>query len=288
MRYQPRPVGEWPDRALFRPAASLVVRLLAPTSVTANQVSVAAGAAGGLSGVALAWPGGGAAGCVLAFFLIGLYLVLDCADGQLARIRGPTGSLGAIIDGVFDYVAALSLHLGILFRLLADGSGPFGWPFPGWLIVATVVLAGVSMAWHAAVFDERKHRHLEAVLEGYTRFNTTPEKVSQEIAAARNAVEKALLGLMARYLGVHAALGKNASNVAPSTPEEREAYDRKNRFWLQALSVIGPTHHFTVAAIALLLAAWRPSCLWLYVAYALLCNLKRLAVLGLWPRTQTQ
>jgi len=269
----PKPIGEWPDAILFRPAASLVARALAPTRITANQVSVWAGMAGILAGAALVWPGGGSIGRVLAAIGLLLYLVLDCADGQLARLRGPTGSLGAIIDGVFDYVSAAALHVGLLFQFLAISGSP-------WLTVLVVVFSGASMAWHAAVFDDRKNRHLEKVKEGYTRFNTTSEKLGKEIEASKSGWGRMLLKLLLRYLAVQTRMEGEGRERLPFSSEEAERYDRRHRPWVNALSVIGPTHHFLIAAIALLSSCFVPEALWAYVAYALGCNVHLMVLLA--------
>ncbi len=272
----PKPIGEWPDTILFRPVAALVARVLAPTRVTANQVSVWAGIAGILAGAALVWPGGGSLGRVLAAIGFLLYLVLDCADGQLARLRGPTGSLGAIIDGVSDYVSAVALHVGLLVQLLRESGN-------AWISVLVVVFSGASMAWHAAVFDDRKNRHLEKVKEGYTRFNTTPEKLGKEIEASTSAWERMLLGLLVRYLAVHGRMEGEKRELSPFSRDEAESYDRRRRPWVNALSVIGPTHHFFIAVLVLVAACAVPHALWGYVAYALACNAYLLALLAIDP-----
>ena len=93
--FKPRDVEEWIDWHLHRRLAAFVVDRLAPTPITPNQVTLASGAVGLLAGGALYLAATGSriwglvAGATLLFGV-----VLDCADGQLARIRGEASPLG--------------------------------------------------------------------------------------------------------------------------------------------------------------------------------------------------
>lgn len=143
------------DVWVFRPMAFLLVKLLAPTSVTPNQVTllsivvgVAAGWAIGLgTPVAMAW---GALGVLL-------YNVLDCADGMLARVRQLRSPLGYVLDGLAGYIGTAALILGLGAAVVhRAGQYPLFW----W--TATVV-AGISMAWWCAVVDGMRMEWLRRV-----------------------------------------------------------------------------------------------------------------------------
>ena len=42
-----------------------------------------------------------------------LFNVLDCSDGQLARIKKNGTSVGRLLDGIADYIAAIAIYAGI-------------------------------------------------------------------------------------------------------------------------------------------------------------------------------
>jgi hypothetical protein len=73
--------------------------------------------------------------------------VLDCADGQLARVQGSGTPNGRLVDGIADYIGTAAIFLGI-------GIGFSGLGMNLW---AETVVAGLSSAVHAAVFDHRQN-----------------------------------------------------------------------------------------------------------------------------------
>jgi hypothetical protein len=104
------------NRFVARPLAALVVVPLARTSITPNQVTFAtlpvflAGAA-----VLALLPSWGA--LVGAAAIIEFSYVLDCADGQLARLKGTSSPVGAHLDFLMDEIKAFALIAAIAIRL---------------------------------------------------------------------------------------------------------------------------------------------------------------------------
>ena len=89
------------NRYVARPLAAVVVVPLARTRITPNQITLAtllvflAGAA-----VMAFIPGWGA--LVGSAAIIEFSYVLDCADGQLARLKGMSSPVGAYLDFLMD------------------------------------------------------------------------------------------------------------------------------------------------------------------------------------------
>jgi phosphatidylglycerophosphate synthase len=137
------------DLFLFRPLGFVVAKLLARTRVSADQVSLGSLAAGLAAGVLL-WmsPEHGTAGYGAACYFV--CAALDCADGQLARLRGSSSPVGYIIDGSIDYAATLAVFAGMTHAVAATHPGA-AWP---WLL-GLVALA--VMGWHCAVVDRMRH-----------------------------------------------------------------------------------------------------------------------------------
>ena len=98
------------NKALNRPAASLIVRALFRTRVTPNQVTIAAFliGLGGAGSFALATREAFIAGGVLAE----LSSIVDCADGMLARARGTSNGFGAYLDLLLDRINEYFLIVG--------------------------------------------------------------------------------------------------------------------------------------------------------------------------------
>ena len=134
---------EWLDLVLYRPLAFGVTKVVAPTPITPNQISVASLFFGLLAGWLL-WVGSTEAALLAA----GSYFVcnvLDCADGQLARLRGKPSPFGYIVDGSIDYLASVAVF-GQAHHLTLQRPGEHNWyligtlaglPMPGSVLSST-------------------------------------------------------------------------------------------------------------------------------------------------------
>jgi phosphatidylglycerophosphate synthase len=104
------------NKLVARPLAAVIIVPLARTRVTPNQVTLATlpvfliGAA-----MLIAWPTWGAL-CGGAA-LLELSYVLDCADGQLARLKGISSPVGAHLDFLMDELKAFVLVGAVAVRL---------------------------------------------------------------------------------------------------------------------------------------------------------------------------
>jgi hypothetical protein len=122
------------NRYFYHPLAGRLARLLQPTGISPNAVSVA-----GMLSVwaaawcyaALNWP----LGALLGFALLLLWHVLDGADGDLARMTGKSSPTGELVDGACDYSAQILMYF-VLAAILDDRIGGWAWPL--------AVLAGIS------------------------------------------------------------------------------------------------------------------------------------------------
>jgi phosphatidylglycerophosphate synthase len=213
------------DRWVARPLARGLVRLLVHLPITANQVTFVAGATGVLAGIAL----GLGHGLVFAG-LIFVFLVLDCADGELARRRGGGGLAGRVIDGVGDYAMALSIHTGLI-AAVARGHG-LGWG------MAAGVAAGLSMAWHSFLLDRYKRRY----------------RGEGDDLAGLEAEARASRGWLRWAMALFLPYARRLAATRP--PGDLERYRERARAALRLWLLAGPTSHLTV--FALLVAVDRP------------------------------
>jgi 1L-myo-inositol 1-phosphate cytidylyltransferase / CDP-L-myo-inositol myo-inositolphosphotransferase len=133
------------DRVLYRPLARSLTRALLSTPISPNAVtlaSMAIGVAGGLL-VGSAGTGRVLAG-VVCLVASG---ILDCCDGELARLRHAESRLGHVLDVAGDTLVAVALLAGIVRRLVRSG------PVPGWPVLAALGL-GVAGAFGAITWSE--------------------------------------------------------------------------------------------------------------------------------------
>jgi len=132
----PRSVEDVTDRFLNRPLAARIVRLLLPTAMTPNQVTAVScllglAAAAGLS--LGSWPG-----LVAGAFLLHLSIVVDCADGQLARAKGLTSQWGEVFDHTSDDLSFLLVSFALGLAVWRSELAP--------LVKAALVAAGFTAA----------------------------------------------------------------------------------------------------------------------------------------------
>jgi phosphatidylglycerophosphate synthase len=118
------------------PLADRLAELLRPSPVRPNAVTLTAAAlmlaaAGLTSAGADGWAGRAAIATAMA-----LSLVLDTADGRLARLQGTSSAFGRWLDQFLDEMADLALHAAIAWSAFArDGR-------PAWLLLGIVYASG--------------------------------------------------------------------------------------------------------------------------------------------------
>lgn len=137
------------DLYCYRPLAFIVAKALSVTPASANMVSVASLLCGLATG-GLFWQGTAWSLTLGAFFYFWC-IVLDCADGQLARMRGSSSPLGYIIDGLSDYLATLAVYVGMAHALALKDPGHVA----RWWLVCTLWIC--SYGWQCAILDRNRH-----------------------------------------------------------------------------------------------------------------------------------
>ncbi|HWM85238.1 MAG TPA: CDP-alcohol phosphatidyltransferase family protein [Kofleriaceae bacterium] len=111
----------WWTEWVCRPPAAIVVYMLRSTRVTPNQVTFLSALVAAGSGLMFALLPGHL-WLVLAALAFELSFVLDCADGQLARLRRVASPLGHLLDFLMDEIKAMFIFACVAYRLW-HGSG---------------------------------------------------------------------------------------------------------------------------------------------------------------------
>lgn len=100
---------------LIRPLAGILVRIVFPTSITPNQVTVASTLVGFVA--AVFYLDGTATNNIIAGLCITLKDILDSADGQLARAKQQYSRVGRFLDSLGDFVVNFFALGAITFAL---------------------------------------------------------------------------------------------------------------------------------------------------------------------------
>jgi phosphatidylglycerophosphate synthase len=231
------------DLIFYRPVAFLFVRAVYKTDLTPNGISKAAI----LMGVI--------AGCFYSlgqhvYFKIGalfylLFNILDCSDGQLARLKKNGTPVGRIIDGISDYLAAIAVYIGILIGFALRTQNPYIW-------LLMLIITGLSSAAHGILVDYHRNRFLDYVQGRRGKSENEIEELEKEYESINDqkgkVFDRMVLLIYFRYSALQRLLvaRKKKTKLFSTTPE---VYFQKNRriirFWL----LLGPTTEITALVI---------------------------------------
>jgi phosphatidylglycerophosphate synthase len=274
-QFKPKDVEELIDYYLHRPVAAVFVFALARTPLSANQVTVLSGMFGILAGGAVAvgvskgayWV---AIGGVLAFISV----ILDCADGQLARLRGQSSLVGRALDGVVDVIAPICVFNALAVYLWSTGL-PWYWAW------GLGIVAGASHARHSVIYDHVKNIYLN---------NTQPEyKMGISALASFAEIDREHAAYLARGERVNAwlvrafrfytemqrnSMAEDREDTRPiaETLAERESYRAMFQPLMRWATFLGIGTHMFLLVLGCLLAPvseWLVIATWLVMAVPL-------------------
>jgi phosphatidylglycerophosphate synthase len=152
---KPREVEEPVDVWLHRPIAFILAKLLLPTSISPNVVTAMSILLGLLALVAMlsSFPNH----MPIAGLCIFASAVADCADGQLARMRGTSSALGRMLDGAADLVVSLATVGGGAIVVLRKHSSSTSELL---IYAAAIIFTAVTGSFHTSSYDHYKNLYL--------------------------------------------------------------------------------------------------------------------------------
>jgi hypothetical protein len=231
------------DLIFYRPLAFLLVRVIYKTRLTPNHISIIAIFMGVASGCffSLAQP---------VYFKIGalfylLFNILDCSDGQLARLKKNGTSVGKIIDGISDYIATVAIYIGIAIGFAFKSENHYYW-----LIMLT--LAGLSNMTVGILVDYYRTRFLDYVKGGRSNFEKEIEEHRKEYELIRHQkgkwLDRLVLQIYFRYSEAQRLIvaKKKKTKLFDVTPQE---YFQKNKIIIRLWLLLGPTSQVTTLII---------------------------------------
>jgi hypothetical protein len=231
-------VEEAIDLGFYRPIGYALSRLLRPTPVTPDQVTLAAAVVGVVAGHLFLYgvPLLDVAGaCALV-----LSALLDSVDGQLARLRATSSGKGRVYDGFSDSAVFISVYLHLAARLVWQG-GHAG-------LVLLALLALVSQFTANVMADLYRNSFLRFALLDAGAEGDTQREVREMRAQARQAgpVARVLLfvylriarqqeGLNPKLTALRAALASSSDRQANASAPEGQAFAARYRALFQPL-----------------------------------------------------
>jgi phosphatidylglycerophosphate synthase len=120
--------------------------------VSPNAITFASIFAGVFSGVAMVWEF--PHHLVVAGVALFLSAVLDCADGQLARLRGTSSIFGRMLDGVADLIVSGAAVVGGTYVVWRGHAEP---TWEGVVAVALALVTIVTGSFHTSSYDHYKN-----------------------------------------------------------------------------------------------------------------------------------
>lgn len=252
------------DLVLYRPIAFLFVKATYSTNLTPDRVSVAALFIGSTAGVLFGFG-------TYTFLALGAFLyftsnVLDCADGQIARMKKNGTKVGRIVDGLVDYIVSTFVFLGISIGLAAGfrnhevnlwGNAVLNWN-PITYIWVMGILGGISSAIQAFYFDFYRNKFLEIVygkatniIDEISEYEEEKKKFEEDPGRV-NIFEKFLVNIYLRYTYLQLKIQKDHEENHANNKPNPKLYYLKNTLLLRLWSFMGSTTHITLCIVCAL------------------------------------
>jgi phosphatidylglycerophosphate synthase len=158
----------WAGALYLRRMSIYVTRLLLPTGISANGVTWLMTWSGVAGAAVLVWPSWWAT--LICAAMMQLQILLDCSDGEIARVRQTMSPAGVYLDRIGHYLTEALLPIGVGVHV-DGGLGSLG----GWTTLGA--LTSVVVLWNKAFGD------LIHVARGYARLPLLSEDAG--VAAVR-------------------------------------------------------------------------------------------------------
>lgn len=227
-------VEEPVDLVVYRPSAFLLVKAIYRTPITPNQITLFSILVGVLAGLGY---GFGRRGTVLAgAALYAFSIVLDCADGQLARLKRNGTPLGRLLDGLVDYIVGFSVFVGLAVGFAPHGRG-LRWAF---------LLAGLAVSYisHTISLDFYRNRFTD-VVQGVTDDGEDGDlrRFREKLAALDGrrglSFRRGLIRWYVRYCELQKKVTLQKKSAAALAGVDRELFRRRNKAAMRGWTWLG-------------------------------------------------
>jgi hypothetical protein len=235
-------VEEILDLIIYRPLALVFVRTVYRTPITPNGVTFLSLFSGLVSAYYFAQ--GTAVGYAWGGIWYAIANVLDCSDGQLARLQGSGTPLGRLVDGVVDWAISVAVFVSLAIGL-SDGNANV------WYLA---IAAGLSSALHAFMFDLYQQQFIATVRGQQNFVDRELERITPQLSVlvenGGKPIRRAFLAIYVTYL--QAQLRSRSSEIE-SRQYPPDLFQARNKNVMRFWTLLGPTTNRSLLVVAGLL-----------------------------------
>lgn len=199
------------DKVFYRPIGYRIARSLTNTGITPNMITIASifvGLGGGLCFVHdynILWALGGILCLILAN-------IMDCVDGQLARLTGIKSEVGRILDGLAGDLWFACIYICFIIRL--SHTDPDFLNGYGWILFFGIALcSGISHLIQAAITDYYKTIHLFFISPEKGKEFESIESIKNRLDRMEPGINKILTKAYLIYTTVQEHITPNLQNL---------------------------------------------------------------------------
>lgn len=235
-------VEEVLDVLFYRPVAFLLVKLILPTRIKPDHLTISAIIMGIISGFFYSL--GTRNSCIYGALFFLVFNILDCSDGQLARLKKNGTPVGRIIDGIADYTAIIAVLTGIALGFSGKSEQP------GYFMLL-LVLSGLSIMIHGSLVDYYRTRFMDYVLGRKNTLVDGIEEYRKEYESIKSQkgklFDRLIIAIYLKYSDLQRNLTSHGKSerLLNATPEN---YFRRNRVIIRFWVFTGPTMEITILA----------------------------------------
>ena len=252
------------DRAFYRPIGFRIARALRGTGVTPNMITVISIFVGAVAGFMFYHDN-------IVYTICGILIlvfanILDCVDGQLARLTGIKSAIGRILDGFAGDIWFASIYVGFALRL----SHEYG---TYWFFVLAVA-SGLSHLVQANITDYYKTLHLYFISKDKGAEFQSLEQVKNRHKEMKLGINKAFYFLYRGYTAFQVNATPSLQNMLQSLhskygddiPEDiRIAFRKKSRKLMHYIDLLTFNGRTTIMFIVVLIGE-----VWIYFLYEII------------------
>jgi len=184
------------DQVFFRPIGFYLAKRLIHTGITPNMVTIFSIFVGAVAGpmfysnnILYTLPG------ICCFIMAN---ILDCVDGQLARLTHTKSKIGRILDGLAGDIWFFLIYVFLSLRLIKE--------FGTWLFFIPAIVSGISHLIQANITDYYKTLHLFFISKEKGNEFQNNDEVRMEYKQRKPGIGKILLYVYIGYTSLQEKL----------------------------------------------------------------------------------
>ena len=240
-------VEEVLDLIIYRPLAFIFVKLIVGTNLTPNQITTTALIFGVIGSLLFYFNTPTA--FLIAGILFIIYDVLDCADGQLARIKKNGTPIGRVLDGLADYIVTTLAYLFIGIGFASNSEDPL-------LFWGLTIAAGISNAVHSSILDFYRNRFLDYALDRESILGDSLKEfkdMQDDLKGTKgNYYEKSILWVYLKYSQVQLLFSSSSLETEKKKYDSKDFY-KKHKTIMHLWTYLGPTSELTFLIVTSML-----------------------------------